>query len=309
MKQRIIRILIVVVALIFIILAGGGYYFSGQVITPKPWGYEKTWKTEIKLGKIVKEQWDAWQKEEVYITTPDGIRLHGFYFPLKKSKKSVIIIHGHNYSLFGSGKYIPLFRKRGFNTLIFDNRSNGKSSGEYSTFGYYEKNDVRAWINWLIKKTGPDTLIGLHGESMGASVALLTAAEDKRVAFVVSDCAFSDLPALLKLRMKLDFGLPPFPLYHAASLCSRLRGAMFFGDVSPRSVAGKISIPVFFVHGEKDDFVPPVMARQLYRAKKTGIKKLYIAPGAKHAMSYWKNRAEYDRLLGKFLREGKIQKQ
>jgi len=293
--------LLVICTILLAVIGAAGFYFSSQVINPVPYGYEKTWKTEIDTGKIRQAQWNSWEKEELYIESPHGYKLHGFYFPLKNSKKTVIIVHGHNYSGYGSAKYIPIFRKRGYNTVIFDNRANKKSGGKHMTFGYYEKDDLKAWIDWVHKKTGTDTIIGLHGESMGAAISLLTAAEDKRIAFIVSDCAFSDLSKMLRFRMKTDFGLPAFPLYHAASFMSKIRGAMYFSEVSPIKIIAQVEIPVFFVHGKDDDFTPPEMTEKLFEAKTKGIKKLYLAPKAKHAMSFWKNQKEYDRLVGEFL--------
>lgn len=135
---------------------------------------------------------------------------------------------------------------------------------------------------------------------MGAAIILQHAAIDKRVFFCVSDCSFSSLHELLKIRLKEDYHLPPFPMMNITDFFIALRTGMSLKKVSPIRDIAALDTPVFFVHGKNDSYIPPSMSEELYRAKK-GAKKLYIAPNARHVESYWKNRDEYERLVGEFL--------
>jgi uncharacterized protein len=112
---------------------------------------------------------------------------------------------------------------------------------------------------------------------------------------------FSELSKVLKLRLKEDFSLPAFPLSHAASLMSRLRGAMFFGDISPLKSISLVKSPVLFVHGGEDRYHPRGMIMRLYEGV-PGFKGLYVCPGAAHSQSLTTDRKEYDRQVGAFLR-------
>ena len=113
-----------------------------------------------------------------------------------------IISHGITWNYEGSIKYMNLFYRRGWNVLIYDNRNHGMNNKINTSYGYYEKHDLIACIEWAQERCGPDIKIGLMGESMGAGITLQAAAIDSRVAFAVADCPFSDLQQLLELRAR-----------------------------------------------------------------------------------------------------------
>ncbi len=300
--SRTLRILAAALLVSALVLAGAGYYFSGLVIKPRMWDYQESFRTEIQKGRFSRDAFEKLAMEDVYLESPHGYKIHALYFPRKDSRKTVIFSHGFTFTLMGSIKYIDMFIKRGFNILAYDHRHHGKSGGSTVTFGYYEKDDLKACVDWVMAKTGPGTRVGIHGESMGAAVALQYAATDPRAAFVIADGSFTDLATMLAFQLKKDFGLPSFPLVPVASLVSKLRGGMFFGDVSPLRDIPRIGAPVMIIHGAADAYIPPWMATRLFDAA-GGKKKLYMGPGAGHSESYMNNPAEYDAQVGAFLRE------
>ncbi len=126
---------------------------------------------------------------------------------------------------------------------------------------------MKTVMDWASQKL-PGSIVGIHGESMGAGIALEYAAMDDRAAFVIADCPYSDLTELLSFRLKADFGLPAFPLLPAASMVSKLRGGMFFSEVSPVRTIGSVRAPVFFIHGADDVYISPAMSKKMYELKK-----------------------------------------
>ena len=52
-----------------------------------------------------------------------------------------------------------------------------------------------------------------------------------------------------------------------------------------RQALAHTQLPVLFLHGEDDDFVPPSMTRENFAACRAE-KKLYLVPGAAHAQSF-----------------------
>jgi fermentation-respiration switch protein FrsA (DUF1100 family) len=301
-SSRLTKIALGVLAALIVTVFGAGWYFSSQVITPVMKDYDETYRIEIKAGKIVEKEFKALPIQEVFIDSPFGYRLHGLYIPVKNSKKTAIIAHGVTYTLMGSIKYVDIFRKRGFNVLVYDHRHHGKSGGENVTFGVYEKHDMKAVVDWALEKCGQDCLVGVHGESMGAGIALEYAAIDDRAAFIIADCSYSDLTELLSFRLKADFGLPSFPMMPVASLVSKMRGGMFFSEVSPLRTIDRLRMPVLFIHGADDTYIPPEMSRMMYERKK-GQRMFFLAPNAGHALAFWNNRKEYDARVGEFLKE------
>ncbi len=299
MKKKLIIVLIVVICVLVTLLPIAGYYFSSLVITPKVWQYDETYRNELKFKRFNEQYYKDLPKEEFFINSPNGYTLHAMYIP-KGSNKTIIFVHGHTYTLMGDIKYLEIFRSLGFNALLFDSRFHGKSGGNNTTFGKYEKYDVKACVDWVNRKNGEKSIIGLHGESMGSAICLLYAAIDNRCSFYIVDGAMADLNELLAYRLKKDFGLPAFPLLHSASLMSRIRGAMFFTEISPITIVNNIKAPIFFIHGGDDTDIPVEHAQRLYNTY-TGAKKIWICPGATHSRSIIVNRKEYEKQIKDFL--------
>ena len=111
----------------------------------------------------------------------------------------MLLAHGYTGSRAVSTQFIDLFTEEGYNVLLIDQRRHGRSEGRYTTYGYYEKHDVQAWVRWLIRQYGQDVAIGLHGQSLGGGTVLeyLSIAEPQ-VKLVIADCPYSDLTDLMR---------------------------------------------------------------------------------------------------------------
>lgn len=296
-------IFVVIVLSVFAFLLLAGFVFSSKVIKPNCVPYEETYRMEIDKGRLDPDWYVTVKKEEHWIDSPYGYKLHAVYLPSDGSKKTVIICHGITYSLFGSMKYARIFLDLGFNVMTYDHRNHGKSGGKDTTFGHYEKYDLKAIKEWVLKRTGEGTIVGLHGESMGAAIALQYLAMDENISFCIADCGFSDLKELLKIRVNNDFHLPAFPFMDIAALITRIRTGMSFADISPVKTVGTVKTPVMFVHGSEDWYVPAFMSRKMYEAKKTGSRKLLVVPGAAHASSIATDPAGYTDEVRSFLEQ------
>ncbi len=290
------------IIVLLVILAGAGWYFSGLVVNPHIKTYEETYQIEISKGRIDKAKFESLPFEDVYILSPHGYRLHALYLAAEDSKKTIIFAHGFSFSLLGSVKYMDIFRRLGFNILMYDHRHHGKSGGNNVTFGYREADDLKSVVSWALHKLGGQGIIGIHGESIGAAVALQHAAIDNRASFYISDGSFTTLPELLKFRLKADFCLPAFPLYHIASLFSKLRAGFFFKSILPLYSIQDTRVPVLFIHGGADTYIPTEMGKRLFESYR-GRKSLYLCPGAKHSESFLTDKKEYEKRVKEFLLE------
>lgn len=296
-------IILLIVVLVLLIAA---YVFSAKVVYPKCFGVEETYAIEIGNGKMDEKSYDSWEKEEVILQSPFGYRIFGLYFPAANSKKAVILSHGITYTLYGSVKYMPIFMELGFNVFIYDNRYHGRSGGKNSTLGFYEKTDLKAITDWVEAKLGAGAVIGTHGESMGAAISLQHAAIDPRIQFVIEDCSFNRLDAMLAYRLREDYHLPGFLFLPLVELICKLLTGMVIRQVSPEEAVKQIRAPILFIHGGQDDFIPPYMCDQLAALKLSGSKKQYMPPNAGHAESFWNNPKEYTAVVHEFLQENHI---
>ncbi|MCX7884009.1 MAG: alpha/beta hydrolase [Caloramator sp.] len=291
-----------VLLILLLLTVFAGYYFSNIVIFPKTIPYDETYKRCIEKNIFDEKQFKNLEKEEIYIDSPFGYKLHGIFFPNNDAKKVMILCHGITWSLNGSIKYMEMFLKRGFAVLIYDHRNHGLSGGTDTSFGFYEKYDLKACIDWVEKKFGKGTIIGLHGESMGSGVLLETIAIDDRITFAIEDCGYCDLEELLKHRLSREYHIKYFPMVKLASFVTKIRKGWKFSDVSALKHISKVNIPMMFIHGELDDYVPTYMSKKMYDMKKGSNDLLYIAPNAAHAQAYLCNMKEYEEKVDSFLK-------
>lgn len=293
-------LLFVVLILLFVLFMGLGYYFTDRAVAPKTRTHEETFENELQRGIIDEDQWQKLPKKELRIKTPRGYELFAYWIPNKDSRKSIIFSHGITYTLFGSIKYMMPFIEKGYNVMLYDHRNHGKSSGNLTTFGYYEKLDLMCVVDHVLELVPDNELLATHGESMGAATIIQHAAIDSRVDYLIADCSFSSAWEEFAYRLKEERNLPPFPVLYLASLISYLRTGVFFSQMSPKRYVEKIQVPTLFFHGGEDDYVPTSHSKTLYEIKK-GPKALCVMENAKHAQSVVADKARYFNEINDFL--------
>lgn len=282
-------------------MLAAAYYFYRVAFYPRVIPWERTYAIEVENKRFNELEFASWERETIQIPSPYGYTLFGYYFPCPNSNKTVVMSHGITYSLYGQVKYMPVFRRRGYNILLYDLRHHGRSGGHHCTFGFYEKNDLKAVVDWAFKRLGPGGTLGTQGESLGAAITLQHAALDPRLSFAIADCPFSDLTRLFAIRLRADYHLPVFPLLPLASMVCKVINGVSFADISPLRDISKIEFPLMLAHGDQDTYIPPFMSQEIYRAKQKGQRWLYIAPGAAHAQSTIIQADEYQNQVNRFL--------
>lgn len=281
------------------------YYLSKKITRPNTHKYEETYQWEVESGRVSEEQLNRLEKEEVFIDSPYGYKIHGLFFKKRNSKRAIILCHGITWSLYGSLKYVEMFLNKGFSVLVYDHRNHGLSGGKDTSFGYFEKFDLKACTDWVFKQLGNDCVIGLMGESMGAGTVLQNIAIDSRIKFCIADCGYSDIITLFKYHLAKDYKIKRLPLIEITSIITKLRTGWSFKDISPIQCISKVDTPILFTHGGEDDFVPTWMSEEMHKAK-SNFKDLYVAPKAAHVETYWRNAEEYEKRVDKFLIENNI---
>lgn len=258
---------------------------------------------EKSAGRLDSNVFERLPKREILIPSHFGYNLKALVVEPHDTNKYMIFCHGVTENKMNSIKYMNLFLERGFNGLIYDHRRHGESGGKTTSYGYYEKFDLKTIVDWLKLDRGPDLLLGIHGESMGAATMLLYGGMIEDGAdFYIADCPYSDFKEQLGYRLKTEMKLPPRLFLPVADLFIKMRQRYSLKDVAPISVIENIEKPILFIHSKKDDFILPTMTEALYEHKQ-GPKKLFIAENGVHAQSLNENKEDYEKVVDEFLEE------
>lgn len=168
--------------------------------------------------------------------------------------------------------------------------------------GWKDRLDVLRWTEIADSLFGGHTRQVVHGISMGAATTMMLSGEElpSCVKCFVEDCGYTSVRDQFTKELRGQFGLPAFPLLDVASWLCGLKYGWTFGEASALKQVARCDRPMFFIHGDADDYVPTAMVYPLYEAK-PGEKELWVVPGAAHALSYRDNRAEYTRRVGEFV--------
>jgi len=87
-------------------------------------------------------------------------------------------------------------------------------------------------------------------------------------------------------------------MYSSSALCKMLYG-WSFGEASALNQVAKCKLPMLFIHGSADDYVPTRMVYPLYKAKPQP-KEIWIVKGAPHAKSFQLNQKAYIKKVAQF---------
>lgn len=238
------------------------------------------------------------------IKSHDGLSLSAHYLQAPQpSNKLVILAHGYTATGKSMGRFARFyFEELGFHVLMPDARGHGQSEGAYIGFGWPDRLDYLLWIEKAVEALGPDCQIVLHGISMGGATVLMVSGEElpPQVKVMVEDCGYTSVAEELAYQLRRMFKLPEFPLLPATSLVTKLRASYGFYQASALKQLEKNRLPVLFIHGSEDLFVPTEMVYRLHAACRTE-KELYVVEGAGHGTAYGTDEKTYQERVTSFI--------
>ncbi|MGI6215440.1 MAG: alpha/beta hydrolase [Christensenellales bacterium] len=257
--------------------------------------------------KWVKEQ----EKQVLSIESEDGLKLNAHYYKKDGAKNTAIIAPGWTDVKEKFFTPVKMFYDLNFNVLIIDQRAQGTSEGEYNTFGVMESSDVLKWVSYLKENKLADKIV-LWGISMGAATIMLAASkldENSPVVCAVEDCGYTDMEDqfLFVMGSRAPW-LPAFLgvfIIKIVRLLLKRRAGFSSLDAAPVNKLPECKIPMLFIHGDEDDFVPFYMLEDLFNAHK-GPKQKLVIKGAKHAQALYKGTEQYISALQDFLKISNI---
>ena len=299
---------IVAAVLLFVLAASAVCFFLVFYSAPRKDPGDRIDIPDGEIYEVYREQMEAWVRqtrqmpqEDVSIRSFDGLTLRGKYYEYAPGAPIELMIHGYRGSSERdmSGGVQRAFRL-GRSALIIDQRASGRSEGNVITFGVREHRDCLAWVDFMVKKFGPDVKIILTGISMGASTVLMASGQElpENVIGILADCGYTSAREIIHKILR-QIRLPIRLVYPFVKLGARLFAGFDLEQADARKAVRNCTRPVIFYHGDGDDFVPWEMSRDNHAAC-PARKKLVIIPGAGHGLSFPADQERYVAELREF---------
>ncbi len=259
----------------------------------------------IESNREAREALEQKCTQVVEMTAFDGTRLVGHYLPAEKPKRLIVAMHGWRSSWSNDFAGIAEFwYKSGCSVLYVEQRGQNNSGGDYMGFGLLERYDCRDWAKWLAENVSDTLPIYLCGISMGATTVMMSCSLTlpENVRGVMADCGFTSPAAIWRQIVEKNFRLSY--KVRAATVERICRQKLNVGaeEISCPAVLRESQIPVMFIHGSDDHFVPVEMTYENYKAC-AAPKRLLIVPGAEHGLSYCVDQAAYEQAMSDFWRD------
>ena len=241
--------------------------------------------------------------EEVSIQSDDGLTLCGHFLYTPSSKGTIIFFHGYKSNPINDFLCsLPFYRSLGYNILLVDQRAHGNSGGKYITFGVCERYDCKKWCEYVYTRFGDGKEIVLGGISMGASTVLMASGLElpPTVTKIVADCGFTSPYEIMSHVSKARFHFPPFVFVPTINLFCKAFAKYSLKEYSSYDALEQNRVPVLFIHGKADWFVPPEMSQNNYNVC-VSKKKIVFFDGASHGMSFFADTEKYKKTVSDFL--------
>lgn len=316
MKKRLIYSLVALLVVFAAATTYGSFYLVDYALKSAPeshrknWGKAMDWYPELKpwLDSIKTE--GAWS--DTFAIMPDGLRAHAVCIKSRKAEgRTAVVVHGYTNNSIDMLHIARIYNKEmHYNVVLPDLHGHGLSQGDDIQMGWFDRLDVLKWIDLapkMFSTVGDSMRLVVHGISMGAATTMCVSGEHTPdyVKCFVEDCGYTSAWDEFAHELRGRFSLPEFPLLYTASWLTQAKYGWSFKEASPLKQVAKCKKPMFFIHGDKDTFVPTWMVYPLYEAKPQP-KQLWIVPGSEHAFAYRDHREEYikkvEAFVGKYCR-------
>ena len=254
------------------------------------------------IYEVYREDMIAWTKEirsmpytEHEVRSFDGLTLRGRYYEYEAGAPIELLFHGYKgYAERDLSGGVERCFRLGRSVMLIDQRAAGRSDGHVISFGINERRDCQAWVNYAVEHFGNDVKLIIGGVSMGAATVMMAAGDPlpKNVIGVLADCGYTSAEEIIKKVVK-EMGLPVGVFYPFIKLGARIFGHFNLEETSPLEAMKKCTLPIVFVHGDTDVFVPYDMSVRLCEACASEKKTLITIKGAGHGLAFPADRDGY----------------
>ena len=298
------KVILIILILLFLYILIGFILYVFVIVAGKNALFKIIDKQIEKMLKPYKDIYDEGinffnksKVKELQIKAKDGTLLNGSFIENKKSNYVIILCHGYRSTkerdvLAG----IPNYYKWGYSILAIDERGCGKSRAKHITFGYKESQDINEWVNYIHKKYHKEIILG--GVSLGASSILLV--NNPHVKLMIEDSGYENAYKQIKYTINHYSKLPLSIFMSVICFLTKIFAKTDLKTIKVNDNLSSLNIPILFIHGSIDDFVPLKNVYTLYDNYK-GPKDLLIIDGAAHGMGYLVDKKTYIKKLKEFL--------
>lgn len=217
--------------------------------------------------------------ETVTFPSESGSVIHGWLSRASPGRGSVLLLPGIRANRLSMVKRAEFLRRGGYSTLLVDFQATGESAGDAITFGWRERLDVLASVQYLKERLRGEP-VGVIGVSLGGAATLL-ATPPLRVQAVVVEAVYPSIDRALVNRLNMRIG----PLGHivAPLLMIQLRARLDLraSDLRPVDHIARLECPVLVVAGALDRHTTDSDTQLLFAAAREP-KELWVIRDAAH---------------------------
>ncbi len=217
--------------------------------------------------------------------------------------KTVIIVHGLSGNRHTVNHMAAFFTEHGYNVIAYDQRSHGENTAEYTTYGYYEREDLADLVSFVREKTGK--AIGLWGWSYGGitvGLSLDKKVVSENVSFAVMESPVSSMEGIIKYELeKMDTAVPVSYLLFAGNIVNKIKLGFTYGDADLTKQIADTEVPVLIINTKADQIVPYPMGTDVFDAIRGENKEIMTVDDSKHTEIWDDHREEYKEKIENFI--------
>ncbi len=232
------------------------------------------------------KDWFSRDRKSVSLEAEDGAVLLGWEVCQDSgSHLYAVLCHGYIGEPADMAKYAYHYYQRGYNVLLPAARAHERNMGTgLIQMGWQDSKDLVGWVNQVVA-SDPEARIVLTGISMGGAEVMMASGWDlpSNVKAIVEDCGYTSVWDEFSVQLADMFHLPSFPVLSAASAMASARAGYNLKEASSVNQLKKATVPMLFIHGDADTFVPFSMLQQNFDACASEDKQMLVVEGAGHA--------------------------
>jgi pimeloyl-ACP methyl ester carboxylesterase len=298
MRRKGLWIVLGIVILLVAIYGGASWYFSEILLNMPTQSI-----AEARAEGDTPATTGLPEPEEVRIDTGE-VTLAGWYFDNPADAGcGLLFLHGFTGTRYHALNWAPLFWERGCDILAYDHRGHGDSSDAFKTYGFYEKQDALAALDWFGQRAGLEqSQIGVFGVSYGAATALQLTPLAPDLAFVGADSAYSEMEEIVGYQARQMFPtLAPIVLPGALAV-AEWRADFDVQAVAPERTVAEAQMPILLIHSLTDEYTFSTHSEDIYANSDPTRAVLHLTDwGAPHARDILTDFDAYRQLVNDFL--------